>query len=128
MISLSWSLTRQAHGEQPMWAGIVLAAMLGQIGLPGGGIGIGYSAVNRVGYDLNRVSFASVPQGINAVKEFIPVARIADMLLQPGSPFDYNGGRFSYPDIQLIYWAGGNPFHHHQDLARLIRAWQNHRQ
>ena len=98
--------------------------MLGQIGLPGGGIGIGYSAVNRVGYDLNRVSFASVPQGINAVKEFIPVARIADMLLQPGSPFDYNGGRFSYPDIQLIYWAGGNPFHHHQDLARLIRAWQ----
>ena len=124
MISLSWSLTRQAHGEQPMWAGIVLAAMLGQIGLPGGGIGIGYSAVNRVGYDLNRVSFASVPQGINAVKEFIPVARIADMLLQPGSPFDYNGGSFSYPDIQLIYWAGGNPFHHHQDLARLIRAWQ----
>ncbi len=86
MISLSWSLTRQAHGEQPIWAGIVLAAMLGQIGLPGGGIGIGYSAVNRVGYDLNRVSFASVPQGINAVKEFIPVARIADMLLQAWQP------------------------------------------
>ena len=124
MISLSWSLTRQAHGEQPMWAGIVLAAMLGQIGLPGGGFGIGYSAVNRVGYDLNRVSFASVPQGINAVKEFIPVARISDMLLQPNSPFDYNGGHYSYPDIKLIYWAGGNPFHHHQDLARLTQAWQ----
>ena len=124
MISLSWSLTRQACGEQPMWAGIVLAAMLGQIGLPGGGVGIGYSAVNRVGYDLHRLSLASVPQGINPVKDFIPVARIADMLLQPGTEFDYNGGRYRYPDIQLVYWAGGNPFHHHQDLARLIDAWQ----
>ena len=124
MISLSWSLTRQAYGEQPMWAGIVLAAMLGQIGLPGGGVGIGYSAVNRVGYDLHRLSLASVPQGINPVKDFIPVARIADMLLQPGTEFDYNGGRFTYPDIKLIYWAGGNPFHHHQDLSRLIDAWQ----
>src|SRR6516162_3035135 len=24
----------------------------------------------------------------------------------------------------LIYCAGGNPFHHHQDLNRLRRAWQ----
>ena len=24
-----------------------------------------------------------------------------------------------------MYWAGGNPFHHHQDLGRLIEAWQN---
>jgi biotin/methionine sulfoxide reductase len=23
-----------------------------------------------------------------------------------------------------VYWAGGNPFHHHQDLNRLMRAWQ----
>ena len=38
MLSFSWSLTRQAHGEQPFWAGITLAAMLGQIGLPGGGL------------------------------------------------------------------------------------------
>ncbi|EHI48122.1 anaerobic dehydrogenase, typically selenocysteine-containing [SAR116 cluster alpha proteobacterium HIMB100] len=124
MISLSWSLTRQAHGEQPMWAGIVLAAMLGQIGRPGGGVGIGYSAVNRVGYDLHRLSLAALPQGINPVKDFIPVARITDMLTRPGTDFDYNGGTYSYPDIKLIYWAGGNPFHHHQDLARLVDAWQ----
>ena len=25
----------------------------------------------------------------------------------------------TYADIRLVYWAGGNPFHHHQDLARL---------
>ena len=124
MISLSWSLTRQAYGEQPMWAGIVLAAMLGQMGLPGGGVGIGYSAVNRVGYDLHRLSLASLPQGINPVKDFIPVARITDMLTRPGTEFTYDGGRYTYPDIKLIYWAGGNPFHHHQDLARLVAAWQ----
>ena len=124
MISLSWSLTRQAYGEQPIWAGIVLAAMLGQIGLPGSGIGLGYSAVNRVGHNLERLPFAALPQGINSVSDFIPVARIADMLLEPGGDFDYNGGHYSYPDVKLVYWAGGNPFHHHQDLNRLVDAWQ----
>jgi len=29
-----------------------------------------------------------------------------------------------YPEIKLVYWAGGNPFHHQQDLVRLRRAWQ----
>jgi biotin/methionine sulfoxide reductase len=124
MISLSWSLTRQAYGEQPIWAGIVLAAMLGQIGLPGSGIGLGYSAVNRVGHNLDQLPFAAMPQGINAVSDFIPVARIADMLLHPGAAFQYNGQQYHYPDIQLVYWAGGNPFHHHQDLNRLVDAWQ----
>src|SRR5690606_38859474 len=28
-----------------------------------------------------------------------------------------------YPDTRLVYWAGGNPFHHHQDLNRLSEAW-----
>jgi biotin/methionine sulfoxide reductase len=46
------------------------------------------------------------------------------MLLNPGAPFRYNGGHHTYPDIRLVYWAGGNPFHHHQDLNRLLRAWE----
>src|SRR5690606_26763509 len=25
---------------------------------------------------------------------------------------------------RLIYWAGGNPYHHHQDLNRLVKAWE----
>jgi biotin/methionine sulfoxide reductase len=45
------------------------------------------------------------------------------MLLQPGEPFDFNGQKLTYPDIKLVYWAGGNPFHHHQDLNRLRRAF-----
>jgi len=27
---------------------------------------------------------------------------------------------YRYPDIRLVFWAGGNPFHHHQDLNRLV--------
>jgi biotin/methionine sulfoxide reductase len=57
------------------------------------------------------------------VRTFIPVARIADMLLNPGAEYDYDGGRYTYPDIRLVYWAGGNPFHHHQDLGRLRTAF-----
>ena len=44
------------------------------------------------------------------------------MLLHPGEQYDYNGERLTYPDIKCVYWAGGNPFHHHQDLGRLRRA------
>ena len=44
MLSCSWSLQRADHGEQPYWALILLAAALGQIGLPGGGFGFGYGS------------------------------------------------------------------------------------
>ena len=124
MISVSWSLTRQDNGEQPYWAAIAVAAMLGQLGTPGGGIGFGYSAMNAIGANYAGIPGASLPQGANPVKRFIPVARIADMLLNPGKGFEYNGMTGIYPDIKLVYWAGGNPFHHHQDLPRLRQAWQ----
>jgi len=124
MISVSWSLTRQDHGEQPYWAAITVASMLGSIGLPGGGVGFGYSASNFIGDNYNIMRPNSLPQGDNAVPDYIPVARITEMLENPGKPFDYNGDRRNYPDIDLIYWAGGNPFHHHQDLNRLLKAWQ----
>jgi biotin/methionine sulfoxide reductase len=123
MISISWSLTRQDHGEQPYWAAITLAAMIGQIGLPGTGIGFGYSNINAIGMSRRKLHFASMPQGRNPVADFIPVARIADLLEKPGETFDYNGKQYTYPDIRLVWWAGGNPFHHHQDLNRLRQAW-----
>ena len=44
------------------------------------------------------------------------------MLLYPGASYDYNGQRLTYPDIRLVYWCGGNPLDHHQDLARLRRG------
>lgn len=124
MLSVSWSLTRQDHGEQPYWAAISLAVMLGQIGMPGGGINFGIAAVNSVGNEFTVVPGAALPQGENPVDDLIPVARISDLLLNPGMEFDYNGVRRRYPDIKIVWWAGGNPFHHHQDLNRLRKAWQ----
>ena len=123
MINVSWSLQRADHGEQPVWMGVTLAAMIGQIGLPGGGFGFGYGSMGSIGEGQLPFSVPVFPQGRNPIEDFIPVARIADMLLNPGQPFDYNGKKLTYPDIKLVYWAGGNPFHHHQDLSRLRQAF-----
>ena len=125
LVVVSHSLQRSEHGEQPVWMATVLAAMLGQLGLPGGGFNYALGAIANYGRRFNAVPVAAFPQGKNPVKEFIPVARVSDMLLNPGVPFDYNGQRLTYPDIRLVYWAGGNPFHHHQDLNRLRRAVAN---
>ncbi|MFC3023710.1 molybdopterin-dependent oxidoreductase [Vibrio zhugei] len=124
MINMAWSLQRADHGEQPCFALITLAAMLGQIGLPGGGFAFCYGAENLLGSPHKHVFGPTLSQGKNAVEHFIPVARIADMLLHPGEHFTYEGKTYQYQDIRLIYWAGGNPFHHHQDLKRLSQAWQ----
>ena len=123
-ITLSWSIQRTHHGEQPYWAGTALAAMLGQIGLPGGGIGFGYGAVGGIGNATVDVPLPTFSQGQNAVETYIPVARITDLLSKPGETIDYNGKRLTLPDIRLVYWCGGNPFHHHQDLNALIEAWK----
>ena len=124
VVNVAWSLQRAEHGEQPFWMVVTLAAMLGQIGLPGGGFGVGYGPSNTIGTPHVKLGGPTLEQGKNPVKEFIPVARIADMLLCPGQPFTYDGARYTYPDIKSIYWAGGNPFHHHQDINRLLKAWQ----
>src|SRR3954465_10926723 len=80
-ITTTWSLQRADHGEQPIWMTIVLAAMLGQIGLPGGGFGIGYGSVNRMGAGRSSAPTLNRPQGRNAIRSYIPVARISDLLL-----------------------------------------------
>lgn len=124
MINVAYSLQRAQFGEQPFWMTVTLAAMLGQIGLPGGGFGLGYGCMNNTGSGRKAFSGPRFSQGVNPVKAFIPVARVTDMLLHPGESFDYNGQRHVYPDIRLVYWAGGNIFHHHQDINRLLSAWQ----
>lgn len=124
MLTVSWALQRADHGEQPFWAAAGLAAVIGQIGLPGGGVGYGYGSLGGVGAPQVQSQPPAMSAGVNPTGSFIPVARIADLLTRPGEPFDYNGRRYTYPDTRMLYWAGGNPFHHHQDLNRLRRAWE----
>jgi biotin/methionine sulfoxide reductase len=124
MIGVAYSLQRAEHGEQSYWMAATLAAMLGQIGLPGGGCGFGYGSMHGHGNPVNHYAAPALPSGENPARSFIPVARISDMLLNPGKPYQFNGMDRTYPDIHLVYWCGGNPFHHHQDLNRLVKAWQ----
>lgn len=124
LINVAWSLQRAEHGEQPFWSAVNLACLLGQIGLPGGGFAVGYGPANVMGSPHRRIAGPTLPQGRNRIQSFIPVARISDMLLKAGESFHYNGAEHRYPKIDLIYWAGGNPFHHHQDLHRLVHAWR----
>lgn len=128
LLGISWSLQRAEHGEQSYWMITLLAAMLGQFGLPGGGVAYGYGSVHNIGFAGRRqpnFRIAAMDQGNPPVNRYIPVSRIAEMLENPGDAYDYNGKRLNYPDIEVILWAGGNPYHHHQDLNRLRKAWAN---
>lgn len=134
MLMSGWGIQRMHHGEQSHWMLVTLASMIGQIGLPGGGFGLSYH------YSNGGVPTAKtpIPSGITAgassgggaawleqaSKMSIPVARVADMLLNPGKVIDVNGNKITYSDIDFVYWSGGNPFVHHQDTNNLLKAWR----
>jgi biotin/methionine sulfoxide reductase len=122
LITVSHSLQRSQYGEQPVWMGLVLAAMLGQVGRPGGGYYYSLGSLAQVGSVPPSVRPPSFPLVQNPAHSYIPVARVSDLLLQPGAAYDFDGQQRTYPEIRLVYWVGGNPFHHHQDLNRLKDA------
>lgn len=123
VVNATWSTQRVENGEQAVWALVALGAFVGQMGRPGCGIAFGYGSMGSMGDASTSDFLPFLPQGTNPVQVSIPVSRIADCLLNPGAEYRFNGRVETYPDIDLIYWSGGNPFHHHQDLNRLQRAW-----
>ncbi len=127
MLMSGWGMQRQQFGEQKHWMLVTLAAMLGQIGLPGTGFGLSYHFANGGNPTRRAAVLASmqgaVKDGIEAVEK-IPVARIIEALEKPGAFYQHNGMDRHFPDIKFIWWAGGANFTHHQDTNRLIRAWQ----
>jgi|TARA_R110002033_G_scaffold138808_3_gene177907 trimethylamine-N-oxide reductase (cytochrome c) len=140
MLMSGWGMQRAHHGEQPHWMLVTLASVLGQIGLPGGGFGLSYHYSNGgvptvkgpiVGGITANVTANKAAGGAewlqNAAKYSFPVARIADALLNPGKKLQFNGKEIVYPEIDFIYWVGGNPFTHHQDTNTLIKAWKKPR-
>lgn len=122
-ITIAYSLQRAQNGEQPVWMALTLAAMLGHYPKLGGGFSYALASIGNIGKTPLAVPLPTLPQGKNGVNDFIPVARISELLLHPGKPYTYKGDTRHYADIQLVYWAGGNPFHHHQDLENLREAF-----
>ena len=155
MIMAGWGIQRAHHGEQAHWMIVTLCAMLGQIGLAGGGFGFSYHYANGgaptcaggVIGGMNAASVGIVKDGkflglaqdqkqggeaaqawlVNTAKVAFPLARIADALLNPGKTIDANGAKITYPKIDFIYWVGGNPIVHHQDTNTNIKAWRKPR-
>lgn len=134
MLAGGFSLQRQHYGEQRHWMLVTLAAMLGQIGLPGGGFGFSYHYANGGAPSADAPVLTGITDGGKAKEgaawmteagaATIPCARIVDMLMNPGKEFDFNGKKEKYPDVKLAYWVGGNPFVHHQDRNRMVEAWK----
>ncbi|MFP2514859.1 molybdopterin guanine dinucleotide-containing S/N-oxide reductase [Buttiauxella agrestis] len=127
MLMSGWGMQRQQYGEQKHWMLVTLAAMLGQIGTPGGGFGLSYHFANG-GNPTRRAAVlgslqGTVANGADAVEK-IPVARIVEALENPGGEYQHNGQQKIFPDIRMLWWAGGGNFTHHQDTNRLIKAWQ----
>ena len=118
-----YTLQRASHGAEPVWMMVTLAAMLGQIGKPGGGVQINYPG----GMGVPSGTAPGVPglAGVeNPVKDFVPVNMWTDLIQNPGKTIDYDGQKITYPDIKMVMWSGGNPFHHGHDTNRVVQAWQ----
>src|SRR3989475_2324951 len=84
LINVNYALQRVEHGEQAPWLAVTLAAMLGQIGLPGGGLGQGYGSLGYIGRGPPRVGPPAVAQGRNPVRDYTPFAGLAANPPHPG--------------------------------------------
>lgn len=136
MLMSGWGIQRQQYGEQRHWMLATLASMLGQIGLPGGGFGLSYHYSNggnptrdagvlpAISSSIGGGSSAGNDWAVSGAVNAFPVARIVEALENPGKKIHHNGHDITFPDIKMIWWAGGAPFTHHQDTNRLIKAWQ----
>lgn len=99
--------------------------MLGNIGLPGQGVGFSWHYGGGGTAQSGGTAPTGLSQGRNPVKKICPASRISEMLLNPGKELTYNGTKYTYPKVKLIYNAGNNAFSHQQDLNELARAIQD---
>ena len=130
-----WCVQRMHHGEQYPWMLVVLASMVGQIGLPGGGVGFGWhynggGTVTSAGPVLSGLGSINNPPEAKYKADFrgasahIPTSRIVDCLLAPGKKIAFNGETLTWPDIKMAVYSAANPFHAQQDRNRMIEAWK----
>ncbi|AJB45400.1 molybdopterin-dependent oxidoreductase [Campylobacter fetus] len=121
-IAGNWAMQRAEHGEQADWTLIALASMIGQIGLPGGGIGFSmHYAGGGQAFSGGRCP-VGLPQGKNKLDTNIPASRISEAILNPGKEINFKGKKLTYPKIDLMYVVGANILGHHPDTNELIKA------
>ena len=137
-IMVGWAIQRQQHGEQPYWMAAILAAMLGQIGLPGGGIsyshhyssvGVSSSGASMPGaFPLNLDTGRTPKYDTNnygGYSSVMPVARVIDALLEPGKEINFNGHPVKLPPYKMAVFSGCNQWHRHQQRNRMKEAYLN---
>ncbi len=99
---------RTAYGEQFHRAAYALAAMTGNVGIPGGNSGVSNGATGRSGV-------RSLPTGTNPSDARVASPLLADLLSR--------GRRGGYPaDIRMIYSAAGDLFNQCPNVNKTVRA------
>lgn len=132
-----WAVQRQQHGEQPYWMGAVLATLLGQIGLPGGGIsyshhyssvGVSSSGAAMPGAFPLNIDAGRTPRHDNTdfkgYSAVIPIARAIDALMEPGKEIAFNGGKVKLPPYKMAIFSGCNQWHRQPQRNRMKLAYQ----
>ncbi|GAA9613768.1 molybdopterin guanine dinucleotide-containing S/N-oxide reductase [Helicobacter pylori] len=118
----NWAMQRAQHGEQPDWALIVLASMIGQVGLSGGGFGFSMHYGGNAQASSGARIVPMISQGHNSVKNAIPASRISEAILNPDKEIDFMGKKLKLPKIKMIYNCGADLLGHEADTNELIRA------
>ncbi|GAA8321679.1 molybdopterin guanine dinucleotide-containing S/N-oxide reductase [Helicobacter pylori] len=118
----NWAMQRAQHGEQPDWALVVLASMIGQVGLSGGGFGFSMHYGGNAQASSGARVVPMISQGNNAVKSVIPASRVSEAILNPDKEIDFKGKKLKLPKIKMIYNCGANLLGHEADTNELIRA------
>ena len=121
LLNASWSLQRGQHGEQPYWMVVTLAVHARRDRPAGRRLRL--RARRRWATSAataGRFAWPALDAGAQPGRAGDPGRAHRRHAAEPGRRRSTTTASASrYPDIRLVYWAGGNPFHHHQDLNRL---------
>jgi anaerobic dimethyl sulfoxide reductase subunit A len=116
------SFNRRAYGEQPVRGTITLAAMTGNVGIPGGAAGGVSYAVGR------RLPVDDFPRGTNRVSASIPVFRWTDAVVR-GRAMGADDGVTNLPpgettlrsDVKFLFNVAGNTLvNQHANVNRTV--------
>jgi len=123
-----WGFQRSQYGEQPVRMLVTIAAMVGQIGEPGGGLSYWFHYTDRGVPSSKGSGPGSLPVPSNPVDEGYPTAKIADTLLNPGEEYQWdNYGELEtreYSDIRFLWVAGEELFTAQGDTNKLVEAFR----